>query len=314
MKRSTSSVVVLGEKTNFSKAVRRGITPRGTGGAAPVAKRGSNNVPIYNQTVATPQPPPVNSIYEYPEELNAVLEKEFAERNHLLADNCAKLQLANQYPTNAWEFIVSQRHNLVWCPVFKSASSIWLYYFNVLGGYNVEYLQRTKSPPLELARKKFPRPTQEELADALANSVSFLIVREPFERLVSAYRNKFEGSRNNYYKQLGDRIVKKFRIKTAGEKHTKGPTFEEFIRYIIDRAKECGVDKINEHWAPIYSFCSPCTINFTLIVKSETLQRDTEYIFRQALVESLFDKMPKNGRLRVISNRSSVDTKTVKFR
>lgn len=155
----------------------------------------------------------VNSLYEYSDELNAALEQEFAGRNQLLAEECANMQLTNRYPPNAWEFFLSPGHSLAWCPVFKAASSLWLYYFNVLGGYNVDFLQRTKMPPLELARKKFPRPSQEELADALATSTSFLIVREPFERLVSAYRNKFEGSRNKYYKQLGDRIVKMFRSK-----------------------------------------------------------------------------------------------------
>lgn len=79
------------------------------------------------------------------------------------------------------------------------------------GGYNLAYLQRTKTSPLELARQRFPRPTLPELADSLANSISFLIVREPFERLLSAYRNKIEGFRNKYYKILAEQIVKKYR-------------------------------------------------------------------------------------------------------
>lgn len=64
---------------------------------------------------------------------------------------------------------------------------------------------------MQLARKRFPRPSQAELTEALANSLSFLIVREPFERLLSAYRDKLEGYRNKYYKILGEQIVKKFR-------------------------------------------------------------------------------------------------------
>lgn len=78
-------------------------------------------------------------------------------------------------------------------------------------GYNLQYLQRTKASPIELARKRFPRPSQPELIEALSSSVSFLIVREPFERLLSAYRNKLEGCRNKYYKLLGEQIVRKFR-------------------------------------------------------------------------------------------------------
>lgn len=75
----------------------------------------------------------------------------------------------------------------------------------------MQYLQRTKASPIDLARKRFPRPTANELNDYISNTISFLIVREPFERLLSAYRNKLEGCRNKYYKLLGEQIVKKFR-------------------------------------------------------------------------------------------------------
>jgi hypothetical protein len=80
-----------------------------------------------------------------------------------------------------------------------------------LAGYDAKYLQRTLATPLELARKRFPRPTIEDLTEALENSIAFLVVREPFERLLSAYRNKMEDGKNTYYKLLGDQIIKKFR-------------------------------------------------------------------------------------------------------
>lgn len=93
-----------------------------------------------------------------------------------------------------------------------STNSVTLFFpFYFIAGYDLQYLQRTKASPIELARKRFPRPSQPELIEALSSSVSFLIVREPFERLLSAYRNKLEGCRNKYYKLLGEQIVRKFR-------------------------------------------------------------------------------------------------------
>lgn len=85
------------------------------------------------------------------------------------------------------------------------------FFYKFLAGYDIKYLQRTIATPLELARKRFPRPSIDDLNEALDNSISFLVVREPFERLLSAYRNKMEDGRNTYYKLLGDQIVKKFR-------------------------------------------------------------------------------------------------------
>lgn len=35
---------------------------------------------------------------------------------------------------NPWEFLVDNKHRLVWCNVFKAASTSWMYNFNILAG------------------------------------------------------------------------------------------------------------------------------------------------------------------------------------
>lgn len=45
---------------------------------------------------------------------------------------CKKRNLASQ-PINNKEFFVDHTHSLVWCNIFKAASSSWLYNFNILG-------------------------------------------------------------------------------------------------------------------------------------------------------------------------------------
>lgn len=147
---------------------------------------------------------------------------------------------------------------------------------NILAGYDVRYLQRTAATPIELARKRYPRPGIKELNEALENSLSFLIVREPFERLLSAYRNKFEEGKNTFYKIIGDAIVKQFRVHPS-ENESNPPTFKEFLQYIVYRSKK--KKSFDEHWSPYWKFCTPCSNNaslFTLIVKLETFERDTK--------------------------------------
>jgi hypothetical protein len=91
------------------------------------------------------------------------------------------------------------------------------------------------------------------------------------------------------------------------KKEPKGPTFNEFLMFLVDHYRSGG--RFDEHWSPVYSFCTPCSINFTLIAKVETFQRDSEYIIRQAGLDSLLlNKLPKN-KVRAISNRSTSDTK-----
>jgi hypothetical protein len=50
----------------------------------------------------------------------------------------------------------------------------------------------SRTPPVTLARMKYPRPSVEELRESMSNSsfISFIVGRNPFERLVSAYRDK----------------------------------------------------------------------------------------------------------------------------
>lgn len=195
------------------------------------------------------------------------------ERREHLWKACEKNHLKNVLMPNSREFILS--HELAWCTIFKSASTSWMYFMNILAGYDIKYLQRTVATPVNLARKRFPRPSLDELNEALENSISFMIVREPFERLLSAYRNKFEDGKNAYYKILGDAIVKQFRQHASEKNDTNvGPSFKEFLQYILYRYET--KKQFDEHWCPYWKFCTPCSINYTVIIKLETFQRDTK--------------------------------------
>ena len=118
---------------------------------------------------------------------------------------------------------------------------------------------RTKQNPITLLRTKFPRPTLSQLKVALQTSLSFLIVREPLERLLSAYRNKIEHMQGSYYSKLAKTIVSKYRNSHKRNGNSK-PSFKEFVQHVLH-------SKPDEHWAPIYKFCTPCTVNFTVIAK-----------------------------------------------
>jgi chondroitin 4-sulfotransferase 11 len=65
-----------------------------------------------------------------------------------------------------------------------------MYIFNRLAHYPDDFLRNSRQPPVSLAREKYKRPSKVELIEAMDESVSFLIARHPFERLVSAYRDK----------------------------------------------------------------------------------------------------------------------------
>lgn len=76
----------------------------------------------------------VNPIYEYSEEMNAATESDFRRRQNRLSEVCAQHNnFSRLIHPNAKEFLISPGHGIAWCNIFKAGSSIWMYYFNILG-------------------------------------------------------------------------------------------------------------------------------------------------------------------------------------
>ena len=98
-----------------------------------------------------------------------------------------------------------------------------------------------------------------------------LSLRNPLERLISAYREKIQGALpGTLHDKLRRRITTDFRgvavPKTRKLPVKFIPTFREFVQYLI---REFSNDKVPEmHWAPVYSFCNPCQV-----VKAKTCRQ-----------------------------------------
>ena len=112
----------------------------------------------------------------------------------------------------------------------------------------------------------------------------FLVVRQPFERLVSAYRDKIE-------------TLKGFFEPIQEQEHVKNITFETFVNYIIHEHEKHHCDALssdigtnvrrlrlkghlylNPHWAQYTTLCHPCHIDYDYIVKFETMREDAAYV------------------------------------
>ncbi|XP_034947671.1 carbohydrate sulfotransferase 11-like isoform X1 [Chelonus insularis] len=231
----------------------------------------------------------------------AETEARLIDRRKLLTKRCSEAGLDRPgndslHRPNAWEFFVNRDYHLIWCNVFKAASTSWIYNFNRLAGYSPQFLKASKAVPVSLARQRYPRPTADELSRYLNDSVSFLIVRHPFERLLSAYRDKLEQSLpNTLHSKLGMRIINQFRYKDPKHRTKRGPRyplFEEFVRWLLCEWQ--AGNELDMHWTPIISFCTPCQVRFDIIAKFETLQDDQNYIIKHVHLEHLIKPEWKN--------------------
>ncbi|XP_069957017.1 uncharacterized protein [Cherax quadricarinatus] len=222
-----------------------------------------------------------------------------ADRRNHVHEVCRKYGLdkpSETYQPNAWEFLINEKFGLIWCNVFKAASSTWFYNFNLLAGFSETELLQSKDTPIQLARKRYSRPSVEELQRAMNSSqqpLSFMIARHPLKRLVSAYRDKIL-SGNRYFSKLSRSIMKQYPELRAEKVASKSswavfgksvpqpmvPSFPQFIQFLIDEHTK-GV-KLDEHWIPMNEFCTPCLVSFDVYAKVETLEEDGNYIIFSA--------------------------------
>lgn len=121
-----------------------------------------------------------------------------------------------------------------------------------------------------------------EINHRLKNYLKFLFVREPFERLVSAYRNKFTLKYNSsFHKRFGTRIIRRYRKNATQDALLNGADvkFKEFAEYLVDPATQRD-GPLNEHWQTVYQLCHPCHIHYDLVGKYDTLEDDANYVLR----------------------------------
>lgn len=132
-----------------------------------------------------------------------------------------------------------------------------------------------------------PPPQTSVLSYKLRTYTKFLFVRHPMERLVSAYRNKLasnSSSATDFRRRFGTTMLKARRGVGAfhnASRAGRGVTFAEFVYYLIDKTYTSGQQSLNEHWAPYFDLCHPCTIPYDHIGKYETLEEDAEFILRK---------------------------------
>lgn len=205
-------------------------------------------------------------------------------RRRLLAQVCAK------YQSGASEQRVSQRQvsrvyvedrsRLLYCEVPKAGCSNWKRVLMVLGGSATS----ARDIPHDAAHyanhlRRLESYDHAGMADRLRSYTKVLFVREPFERLVSAFRDKFESPNSYYHPVFGRPIISRYRTNATRTalRTGAGVTFREFVQYLLDVRRPVGMDI---HWEPVSQLCSPCLLRYNFIGKFESLEEDANFLLR----------------------------------
>ena len=143
----------------------------------------------------------------------------------------------------------------------------------------------------------------------------FVVVRHPFERIVSAYVDKFVASkRDRILEKYGPRM--KHRTKHRGKESASSDggrynvTFREFVRYLVDETVLC-VEKFNNHWTRYVDFCHPCHIRYDYIVRYENFQREIGLVWDEVYRTGSVEERRNASKLFITRNASKVRSRDV---
>ena len=132
---------------------------------------------------------------------------------------CQRMKLSEAYSSVPTRLFILKEKNILYCPVFKAASSTWINIMLELAKDKIAKKELVQKLPTEdlIERAKIAGIYEEYFTlDSLTSeeqyhskvsgfpnksTTAFLVVRHPFERLVSAFRDKLERSHpdNNFY-------------------------------------------------------------------------------------------------------------------
>uniref|UniRef100_A0A8C8SIQ8 Carbohydrate sulfotransferase n=1 Tax=Pelusios castaneus TaxID=367368 RepID=A0A8C8SIQ8_9SAUR len=258
-------------------------------------------------------------------------EKLQAERRRTLREFCANSSFS--FPTKERSFddipnyelnhlIVDDRHGIIYCYVPKVACTNWKRVMIVLS----ESLLDQGVPyqdPLDIPRehvhnssthltfnkfwRRYGKFSRHLMKIKLKKYTKFLFVRDPFVRLISAFRSKFELENEDFYRRFAIPMLKLY------SNHTSLPTsvseafraglkvsFPDFIQYLLDPRTE-KMAPFNEHWRQVYRLCHPCQIDYDFVGKLETLNEDAAHLLQLLKVDRLLH-FPPSYRNRTASS------------
>ncbi|KAM4721584.1 carbohydrate sulfotransferase 8 [Rhinophrynus dorsalis] len=203
------------------------------------------------------------------------------ERKKLMQDICSKYKSSSRRiitPYHVSRIFVEDKHKILYCEVPKVGCSNWKRVLMVLNGLATS----TKDIQHNTVHygnylKRLDSFDRNGIFYRLNTYTKMIFVREPFERLVSAFRDKFEHANNYYHPVFGKAIISRYRRNATKEalRTGSGVNFKEFIQYLLDVHRPVGMDI---HWDHVSRLCSPCLIDYDFIGKFESMEEDANFL------------------------------------
>lgn len=190
---------------------------------------------------------------------------------------------------------LAEEEGIGWCRVGKVGTTAWSALFLLIREVPLNQIKEAvvSLTAHDLLKQKYPSRPSERMhmirGEHGKDYFKFLVVRHPFVRLVSAYRDKLETLTEynvRYHMTDAPRMTSR---RSYNSSVADNPTFPEFVDYLI-RTPPNIMDK---HWAPYTKVCIPCNISYDAILKLETLKTDADWLFEKLDLKDLREDWDK---------------------
>ncbi|XP_063954735.1 carbohydrate sulfotransferase 11-like [Lytechinus pictus] len=177
---------------------------------------------------------------------------------------------------NMNHIIVIDKLKTLYCYIPKAGCTTMKRMLLELSGHiNSTYIPHEKGDIHVLAAKHFRSLREFSLEDANEKIKTYrklVFVREPFSRMLSAYRDKLE-SKGPFKKRCLRRMVNRDVRPMASGNEDLNITFGNFVDY-LGNPRNTLADPFEEHWREMSRLCYPCRVPYDFIGHFENFNED----------------------------------------
>ena len=171
-------------------------------------------------------------------------------------------------PRHRKRFLVNDSHKILYCPIEKNSCTLFKRILILNSEFSEQFIASTLDPHTFLKQTGLMKP-ENATPFQDADYLRFIIVREPLERIVSAYMNKFVRSKR--YK-IALKITQDYRRQfDQPYDENRLLNFSEFVQHISKQKNQ----EMDVHWRPQIDFVRH---EFELFQYKVTMERIADFI------------------------------------
>ncbi|XP_077868876.1 carbohydrate sulfotransferase 8-like [Saccoglossus kowalevskii] len=194
-------------------------------------------------------------------------------RKHVIQQTCAKMKWNTTYyhePNKNSKLVIIDKYHFLYCEIAKIGCTSWKRVLLVLLGVidNID-------SALDVDKMHYIDYPSISLMEPKKNYTSFLFVRHPFKRILSAYRDKFLEPVSVAFQRIARQIVSIYRANASVTDKNSGTdvSFPEFVKFLLNLKSN-----LNPHWNFQHTRCAVCERSYDFIGHFENIVEESNYL------------------------------------